>query len=337
MKRALLLRSLLPVLLLPATACNRSDPVRAAAELDALRAEVRAMEDSVRTRFTYAAPFDDAADSASTVAVGVRVETLGAILSGAAAHYLDDVRLHLRLDVVVRAGDEVRARVGPATVTAGRWDLAVTVQRVDATLRAGAIAIAATDSNRVDLTVPVHVQDATGRALIDFAWNARRLASVICSDFQVREPFTGYVAPHTHQVRGHFAVTTEDGRMVARPVLRDRIFISPRPTEESWERVREILREQNHIFRCGLALSPERMEEMLRDLLTRGFRFRLPASVLRPVPLPGSVLNEVEVAGRRVAIRVTPEPPHVTRERLWLRAFVLPLALDDDPIRIDGG
>jgi hypothetical protein len=316
-------------------ACGRHDPATAAAELATLRAEVRELGDSATSRFREDGLFPVGDDSVSTLGVGVRVETLREILSGAAAHYLDDVRLHLRLDVLLRAGDDVRVRVGPATVTAGRWDLAVTVQRGDALLRAGVIDVMAGDSNRLDLLVPVHVRNASGRAMIDFTWNARRLASVVCSDFAISEPFNGFVRPHTHNMRGYFVIATEGGRMVARPVLRDRIFVSPQPTEESWHRVREILREQDRIFRCGLALSPERMEEMLRDLLTRGFRFSLPSSILRPVPLPGSVLNEVEVAGRRVALAVTPDVPRITRDRLWLRASVQASALDDTPIRID--
>lgn len=321
-------------LLVYATSCSRPSS-RSGGDLDTLRAEVRDLAETAAQRTGGDEVGDGDGGDASVITVGVRIETLREILSSAASHYLDEVRLHLRLNATVRAGDEVRVRVGPANVTVGRWDLAVTVQRVDALLSAGAIEIAAADANRLDLTVPVHVRGATGRALIDFNWNARRLTSAVCSDFTVREPFDAYVAAHTQRVRGHFVVTIHNGAMVARPVLRDRIFISPRPTEQSWERVREILQAQNHIFRCGLALSPERMEQMLREQLTQGFRFALPASILRPVPLPGSVLEEVEVAGRRVAVAVEPTAPWVAGERVWLRAAVSPRALDDAPIRID--
>jgi hypothetical protein len=329
-------RALLSVfVILFCAACARRDSTAAEAELMTLRAEVRSLVDSAALRL--GADTLSEADTVSIIAVAVRVETLQEILSMAASHYLDDVRLHLRLNVVVRAGDEVRVRVGPANVRAGRWDLAVTVQRVDALLRAGVIDVAVGDSNRLDLTVPVLVREARGLALIDFTWDAARVASVVCSDFAVREPFHGFVRPHTQRMRGYFVVVAEEGRMIARPVLRDRVFVSPQPTEESWERVREILRDQDRIFRCGLALSPERMEEMLRDLLTQGFRFSLPTSILRPIPLPGSIIDEIEVAGRRAAVEVTPEPPRLTSDRLWLRAAVRASALDEDPIRIEGG
>jgi hypothetical protein len=98
--------------------------------------------------------------------------------------------------------------------------------------------------------------------------------------------------------------------------------------------VREILREQNRIYNCGLALSPEPMEGMLGDLLETGFRFSLPPSILRPMPLPGAMANEVTVAGRQVAVSVVPRPPLIVDDRLWLRASIEPSALDDSVLRI---
>jgi hypothetical protein len=183
--------------------------------------------------------------------------------------------------------------------------------------------------------VPVRVSDATGSALIDFQWDAARLASVVCSDFAIREPFEGYVQPRTYRMRGYFRI---DARTVAwsrGPCCATASSSARSRRRRAGSACARSCDEQDRIFRCGLALSPERMETMLRDLLTQGFRFRLPASILRPVPLPGSVLNEVEVAGRRVTVEVLPEPPRLTRDRLWLRAAVRATALDDEPIRID--
>jgi hypothetical protein len=314
-------------------ACGDRDSARETS-LERLRDEVRALTDSAAAR-SRADGWTVAVDGDSAlIAVGIRTAALEEILSAAASRYLDDVRLHLDLDVVVSAGDEVRVRAGPVNAFAGRWELAVTVRRVDAVLSAESIDLVPADSNRIDLTVAVHIGAATGTALIDFRWDAAPLARVVCGDFRINESFTAFAHPRTDVMHGYIDVVEEEGRLLARPVLRDRIFVSPRPTEESWERLREILREQNRIFNCGLALSPERMETMLRDLLTRGFRFDLPSSVLRPIPLPGSVLNEVEVAGRRVAITVIPDAPRLIDERLWLRARVRPTALDDEVIRI---
>lgn len=313
------------------SSCAGPDEARVAAELDALRAEVASLRAAAAATFEadpgLSAPDGSAADE---VVVALHVGMVRDVIGSAASRYLNDVRLHIRPDVVVRAGDEVRVRVGPINAYAGRWDLAVTIQRIDAVLQAGRIDLVAVDTDRLDVTVPVDIRGASGDALIDFKWDAARVAGVICGDFAVRETFSSVVQPRTEVLRGHFNLTNEAGRLVARPVLRERLSVRPLPTEESWERIREILREQNRIFNCGLALSPDGMETMLRDLLTRGFRFRLPSSILRPIPLPGSIINEVEVGGRTVATEVVPRPPLLTPDWLWLRASVNAVRLDDE-------
>jgi hypothetical protein len=220
-------------------------------------------------------------------------------------------------------------------VNAGRWDLSVTIQKVDALLSARSLDLVVTDSSRIDLRVPVEVRGGTGEALIDFKWDAARVTSVVCRDFQVREKFSGYVEPRTYRMSGHFDLLSDGSVTIARPIVHERIAVSPQPTEASWDRVREILRQQNRIFKCGLALSPSGLEQKLRVLLTRGFRFRLPSSILRPIPLPASILNEVDVAGRRAALQIVPIAPRLGSDWLWLSATVGATGYGDAPIRID--
>lgn len=319
------------VSLAAAGGCTASDELRAAAELDALRAEVAVLRAASAAAFEsdpgLSAPAGSAHDA---VVVALSVDMVRDVLGSAAARYLDRVRLHIRPDVVVRAGDEVRVRAGPITAYAGRWDLAVTIQRIDAVLQAGHVDLAAAGPDRLDVTIPVHIRGASGDALIDFTWDAARVAGVICGDFSVRETFSGVVQPRTELLRGHFSLISDGRGLVARPVLRERLSVSPVPTEESWSRVREILREQNHIFNCGLALSPDGLEERLRTLLERGFRYDLPSSVLRPIPLPGTIASEVEVGGRIVETEVVLEPPLLTTDWLWLRATVSARAYPED-------
>lgn len=290
----------------------------AATDLSALRAEVAALRDSATAR-----PLPDAAlaaagmDSADVV-VGLGTATLRAVLASAATRYLDDVRLHLHRDVVVTTEDQVRIGVGPLRVSAGTWRLAVTLERIDARLSADSVILASADSGRIGVAVPITVRDGTGDALIDFSWDASVAASVVCGDFQVRERFSGFLEPRTYRIEGTFDLQPEGATVVARPRVTQRIQVSPRPTEESWRRVRAILRSQDHIFECGLALSPEGMETRLRELLTRGFRFQLPAAILRPLELPTSLADTVDVAGRRLEVEVRPRLPRLTEAWLWL-------------------
>jgi hypothetical protein len=269
------------------------------------------------------------------IAVGLRVATVGDVLSKAAVRYLTDVRLHLRPNVVVRRGNDVAVSVGPVRVTAGSWELAVTILRVDATLSAESIELAVTGTDRLDVTVPVHVGSGTGEARIEFGWDAARATGLVCGDFVASEVFSATVEPRTYRMRGSFTLVSEDGGLVAKPTVHDRIAVSPVPTPASWNRVRQILQDQNRIFNCGLALSPSSVEEMLRDLLARGFRFSLPSSILRQVPLPGSILNQVEVAGRRAAVSIVSEPPLLMGEWIWLRASVAASVYEGAPITVD--
>lgn len=321
--------------LLATVACNGRDDARAERELSVLRGEVQVLRDSAAIRFRADTLLAEIASDPGEIGVGLRVATVRDLLSSTAARYLSDVRLHLRLNEVVTDSGFVRTGVGPLRVTVGRWDLAVTIQRVDAVLQAQSINLVVTDSNRIDITVPIHVGRGSGEALIDFRWDAATLTSVVCADFAVREKFAGYVAPRTYRMRGHFELVTDNATVIARPVVHDRVPVSPQPTEASWARLREILQEQNRIFNCGLALSPSGMERMLRELLTKGFRFRLPNSILRPIQLPASILNEVDVGGRRADLAINADPPRLTRDWLWLSARVQASAHGEAPIRLD--
>ena len=327
-------RRSLVLALLPAS-CTVFDLTDADPELDALRAEVAALRAGANSRLARDTMLANVVADSNAIAIGLRVAAVRDILSRAANRYLSDVRLHLRPNVVVNESDTVAARLGPLRIEAGTWEVAVTIQRVNALLSAESIEVAVTDSNRLDITVLVRVSEATGRALIDFRWDAAAATSIICGDFRVREPFTGYVNPRTYRVRGSFRLVTQRGEMVAIPVVYNQIPVSPQPTEASWARVREILNEQNHIFNCGIPLSPSGMETMLRELLTNGFRFRLPSSIIRAVTLPGSIRDEVDVGGRRAALSIIAQPPDLTAGWLWLRAAVRASARGEAPIQVD--
>jgi hypothetical protein len=315
--------------------CTVYDVEEAERGVVALRDEVAALRDAAGERLVQDTLLANVIGDENVLAVGLRVATVRDMLSSTASRYLSGVQLHVRPNVVVREGDTVSVGVGPLRVVAGTWELAVTILRVEALLHAGSIDVAVTDSSRLDLTVPVHVSEGTGAALIDFRWDAAMATSVVCADFAVHETFTGYVEPRTYRMRGSFRLVTEDGGLVAKPAVLDRISVSPRPTAASWARVREILQEQNRIFNCGIAMSPSGMETMLDELLTKGFRFRLPSSLFPAVPLPGSISNEVDVAGRRAALSIIPEAPELTARWLWLRASVRASAHGKAPIQVD--
>lgn len=317
-----MLRATLASLLLCGMAGCRVERNDEEAALAALRAEVAALQRAAAGRLRPDSAMDAILAEGEAVVVGLRTPVVRDILSHAAVRYLADVRLHLREDVVVTEEDDVHVRIGPIRPNVGQWRLVLTIRRIDARMAAESVQLTVADSTRIEVVVPVHVSEGSGEALLDFEWDAATLTSVVCGDFSVRERFSGYVSPRTVMLRGHFVLATVGDTVVAQPVVSERIPVSPQPTEASWQRVRGILNEQNSIFNCGLALSPPKMETLLRGLLTRGFRFRFPQSVLRPLPVPVSIVNKVAVDGRTVDIAVRPLPPRLTPDWLWLRAAV---------------
>lgn len=293
-------------------------------EIQTLRREVDLLRDSLAARGRRPADLIAGAGARpGDVVIGLRTGMVVEVISAAAARYLSDVRLHLRGAVDVGAGDDVRLSLaGLFDVSVGHWTVDVTIERIDARLRADSILLSVPDSQHLAVTVPVQVLDGGGDAVVDFRWDARRVTSVVCGDFAIRERFSATVEPRTHRVEGYFVLRPDSAGVTAVPVMTEEVSVSPRPTAESWRRVRAVLEDQDRLFNCGLAISREGMESLLRDLLAEGFRFRLPASILRPVPLPASVADRVEVAGRSLAVGLETRPPRLGPEWMWLAARV---------------
>ena len=291
------------------------------AALDSLRTEVGALRAEIDERLARDTLVRTVRGLEGDVVVGLSTGLVTRMLHVVTEAYLDDVRLHVDPDVVVREGDDVRVSVGPVKVRAGRWDVRVAVERIRARIAADTVLLGVSDSSRLSLTVPVRVVEGRGAATIDFTWDAVTAASVVCGDFAIRERFDGEVSPYTDTLRAELVLVAEGRRIAARPrYTGERLTVRPEPTPEAWRRVREILERQNSIFRCGLAISPDEMERLLRRLLRRGFRFEFPATVLQPVHLPTVLTGELTVEGRPFTVAVRPRTLRLDPDRLWYAA-----------------
>lgn len=293
-----------------------SDRARLGAEVEELRQRLQARlaEDSLVQRIV--------ADTAD-VLIGIRTPLLQEMMAAGTRSYLGQVRLHLEPDLVIHESETVGLRLGPLMIKAGEWRVRVTIERLEGVLAAEEVSLTVGDSNRLDVVVPVRTRDGTGRARIDFEWDAAVATSLICRSFQVSETFSGRMTPRSYDVGGSFVLRAEGDGIVARPhQTGPRWVVSPEPSTAAWSRVREILDRQNHIFRCGLALSPDGVERTLRDLLQRGFRFRLPESVLKPIPLPTAIREELSVGDRSLRVAVRPVGLWLTPQALWYSAGV---------------
>ncbi len=292
----------------------RSEPDEA---LAAVRQQVAALRSAVDTRLDPEIMLAGEALEAADVVVRLRVGMLQELLTVVASQYLDDVQLHFSPGTVALEDNEVRTRIGPIRVRAGRWTLHVSINDIRATLRAGEPTITVDSDNRFALHLPAQVESGTGTARIKFEWDAATVISVVCRDFQVDETFSATVRTRDYELDGHFRITPVDGSLVLDPSFPQRLDVQPEPTEESWAHVREILAEQDKMFRCGLALNADNMEAKLREILHTGFRFGLPDSVLRPITMPSSVSETIELGGHMLGVAASPAGLRLTSEWLW--------------------
>lgn len=294
-------------------------------ELEELRRHVAGVRASVEARLATRTILEGSGLEDADVTLRLATPMLLEIVSRVTGRYLDDVDLDLRPDTVVRQGADVRVSAGPVRVRAGRWDLTLTIRRIRARLAARAPEVGvAEDIQGLRITLPVEVLGGSGEADVEFRWVAARFAGAVCRDFEVRERFAATVSPRGYTLAGRLALRLEGDGIVLDPEFGERRLVQPEPTAESWRRVRELLERQDRIFRCGLAIDADDMEARLRDLLRRGFRFRLPDSVLRPIRLPGRVVESVDVHGRGLRVVGTAAGLELGPAWLW---YGLDLAL----------
>lgn len=306
-----------------ALSCDEARPDRLAPaeELSTLRAEVAARADSARSLF-YGSAGGAAAEDTSDVLVAIRTDLVRDLVRRASASYLRDVRLHLAPDARVDVGDEVRVKLGLFNVYAGKWRLKANIRRIETSLRVHEITLAVADSNRFETLVPVEVSRGEGEADIDFTWDSATLAGALCSDFEVHDSFAGVVEPRLYEVPGRVRFVANGTGVAAVPEFTEQIEVRPEPTADSWAKIREMLERQNSIFKCGIAIQPEKMEGLLRGLLRNGFSFRLPPSIMKPIPLPAAVRQEVRVGEKTISVAASPSLLQLSPEWLWYGSHV---------------
>jgi hypothetical protein len=235
--------------------------------------------------------------------------------------YLDRVELELE-GLRFHKEAELHRETFLGRLHAGDWSLGARVHRVRGVLRAGTPKITLPGRNRVDVAVPVHIESGRGEATLDFAFDSKGLAGLVCRDFELSETVQGTVPRDVHTARGHFQVDIHEGNLVARPRFDRTYRIAVEPTSQAWEKARAALETQDKLFRCGLAMEPAAVLEQIRQIVAKGLRVRLPEKLFRPLSLPVQVSREVEVGDRHVRLEVADSSLDLGRERLTVAASV---------------
>jgi len=257
------------------------------------------------------------------VVVAVSPALVEDLIQEVAGRYLDRVALDLDLGVDFHEGREVKVHTFLGKMKAGRWDVDVSIGRVQGVLQARSPRVRLGGDSQVRLAFAVLLREAHGTAGVHFKWDAGSLAGNVCHDFEVRKRFQARVLPEEYAMAGALRISSAEGVLVGQPLFpaskfRLRVDLSA----ESWADVRRELEEQDQVGRCGMALDPDEMLAKLQELLHKGFEVKLPRSLFRTVELPARLTREVTVEDRRVELEVRTNDLRVTPRAFWYSAAV---------------
>jgi hypothetical protein len=298
--------------------------VRAAAAPAPTLSQLRVEQAALSERLTAAVDRDPLASrvlgARADLVMAIRTDLVESLLAEVAHQYFDEVVLDLAaLDA--DADGEIRAKAFGG-MRVGEWQLAVTVERLRGRLRAGHPRLRFHE-NRVDVEVPVEVLPATGRITLDFGWNSKGLANVVCRDFGVRQVLDGRVLGQRHRLSMTIKLASGDGVLSATPVLSEPTFmLRVDLTPESWASVAQALESQDRLGRCGMLLKPERVLADLRALAQRGIPVRLPEELVRSVRLPAQLAQQVRLGARDVELTLLRPALRIDSELVWSSAGI---------------
>jgi hypothetical protein len=248
------------------------------------------------------------------VRVGIPTSLLREILQRLAGGVADQVRLELR-GIQTRQTGEVRK-----FVSVGRYDLHVTIDRVEGRLRAGRPALRF-GGDRVTAALPVSIESGKGRATLRFLWDGKNVSGAVCGDLDVRQSVSGRVRPESFLIRGALDLEATEERIVATPRFpptRVRLHIEPSPA--SWRAVARILDAKKGA--CAFVLDRIDVLALLRGLLEKGIPVRLPTEKVPRFAIPIQLEPTIAVRGRPVRLAIRVGRLAITRHELWLGASV---------------
>jgi hypothetical protein len=255
------------------------------------------------------------------VVIAARSEFARAVIRQVALNYFDRVVIDLRDLDVFRQGD-IRKQTPFGRKRVGEWAMDMRIHQVKGVLRAGNPDVAFTQGNRVQLAFPVHLEQGQGRATLDFAYDSKGIANLLCKDFQAEQTVQGGVIPEDYPVEGGFTLQTAPRSLTAKPAFSDEFRIRLDLDSGSWAAVRARLEQEDRLGRCGLGMDAEKALADLRALAGRGIDVRLPAQLFRTLALPAHAAQTVLVDNHPVAVQVSQNELSLGPTTVWYSAHV---------------
>ena len=255
------------------------------------------------------------------VVIAVRAAFARSVVRELTRRYFDRVVVDLRDIDVFRQGD-LNKQTPLGRLRVGEWAVDMRVHQVKGVLRAGEPRVHFLPGNQVELAFPLHLEQGQGRATLDFAYDSKGLANLVCKDFEATQDVSGGVIPEEYPVAGSFRLRTAPNSLTAKPdfteTFRVRLDLDP----GSWAAVRARLEKEDRVGRCGLALNPDKALAELRTLAGRGFDVKLPRQLFRTVVLPAEGAQTVQVEQQQVHVAVHQNALRLGEDLVWYSAQV---------------
>ena len=303
---------------LPATpATPRADP-QPATELPRLNRALRARLDTLLAADPIVS---EAMRTPGDVVIAVRAAFARSVVRELTRRYFDRVVVDLR-DIDVFKQGELRKQTPLGRLRVGEWSVDMRVHQVQGVLRAGEPRVHFVRGNQVELDFPVHLEQGQGRATLDFAYDSKGLANLVCKDFQATQEVSGGVIPDQYPVAGSFRLRTAPNSLTAKPEFTETFRVRLDLDPGSWAAVRARLQKEDRVGRCGLALNPDKALAELRTLADRGFDVKLPPQLFRTVVLPAEGAQTVLVEQQQVHVAVHQNALRLGEDLVWYSAQV---------------
>jgi len=280
------------------------------------------VRDSLRAVVAEVALTSDLLDGrpAGDIVIALPTQFVDNVVRGVVTGWFHDVELRLPQIRLTKSGD-VHAKIGWfGRRRVGTYTLDMTLNDVRGRLQPGVPELAF-GGNVIGMQVPVRIANGTGIAHIKAGWESKGVAGPICGDMSVERDVTGQVRARTYLARGQILLSAVEGSVRADPDfpgLAIRLYIDP--AASSVAALDSALAARTGL--CGYAVDRANASERIQALVARGFNVKIPQRFFRPITLPVSVETAVPVAGRELALQVTPSGVSVTPATVWIAARV---------------
>jgi hypothetical protein len=286
-------------------------------------AQRNALRDSVSALLEVDPVVKRAREDSTGVLVILPEPLLQNLVRSVAAIYLDRVDLNITEELTTRKTNDIRVSTPFGKVNAGTWTLNVVTHRITGVLRHEAPRISLASGSRLNLEILARIDEGSGSATLDFHWDPTRLASILCHEFRLQQTLEGVVPPQTHLITGSLRIAANEHSLTAYPEFANEKFpIQFDMTPASWDSIRTALDNQDRLFKCGAVMDPENILERLKQLGEAGIQIRLPGVLFRKFDLPASLTKSVRIAGRPVALSVSPREVRTRDKALWYGASI---------------